>query len=49
MSTSDRLRLPTPPPVAGLAIGYYYRVLVTATNSIGDSIPSASNDYQYNS
>ena len=36
-------------PVAGLAIGYYYRVLVTATNSIGDSIPSASNDYQYNS
>ena len=36
-------------PVAGLEIGYYYRVLVTATNSIGDSIPSASGDYQYNS
>ena len=35
-------------PVAVLQAGYYYRVLITATNSVGDSIPSASNDYQYN-
>jgi hypothetical protein len=35
-------------PVAGLQAGYYYRVLITATNATGDSLPSASNAYQYN-
>lgn len=34
-------------PVAGLQAGYYYRVLITATNATGDSLPSASNAYQY--
>lgn len=34
--------------VAGLQAGYYYRVLITATNATGDSLPSASNAYQYN-
>lgn len=35
-------------PVAYLQAGYYYRVLITATNATGDSLPSASNAYQYN-
>ena len=34
-------------PVAGLQAGYYYRVLITATNATGDSLPSASYAYQY--
>lgn len=34
-------------PVAYLQAGYYYRVLITATNATGDSLPSASNAYQY--
>mgnify|MGYP000949929747 FL=1 len=33
--------------VAYLQAGYYYRVLITATNATGDSLPSASNAYQY--
>ena len=35
-------------PLAGLQTGYFYRVLITATNATGDSLPSASNAYQYN-